>query len=237
MPAYGSRLALSNFFRNKQKEEIMRKIYDITLTVTPGMVVWPGDPKVKLERVRKIEDGANSNVSEVAMSVHTGTHMDAPVHFLPGEKSIDTLPLDVLIGPAQVVQLPESCDLINSDVLAKADLDNGVERVLFKTRNSSFWLNHDQAMVFQTGFVGISKDGAEFLVKHGVRLVGIDYLSISPYKNSRPTHEVLLKANMVILEGANLADVPAGHYQLICLPLKLGGSDGSPARAVLIKED
>jgi arylformamidase len=213
----------------------MRKIYDITLTVTPGMVVWPGDPKVKLERVRKIEDGANANVSEVAMSVHTGTHMDAPVHFLPEGKSIDTLPLDVLIGPVQVVQLPESCDVINAEVLANAGLDNGVERILFKTRNSSYWVS--QAAVFQTGFVGISKDGAEFLVKHGVRLVGIDYLSISPYKNSRPTHEVLLKASMVILEGVNLFDVPAGHYQLICLPLKLGGSDGSPARAVLIKED
>jgi arylformamidase len=213
----------------------VRKIYDITLTVTSGMVVWPGDPKVKLERVRKIEDGANSNVSEVAMSVHTGTHMDAPVHFLPEGKSIETLPLEVLIGPVQVVQLPDSCDVIDANVLAKAGLDVGVERVLFKTRNSSYWVS--QADVFQTGFVGIAKDGAEFLVKHGVQLVGIDYLSISPYKNSRPTHEVLLKASMVILEGANLVDVPAGHYQLICLPLKLSGSDGSPARAVLIKED
>ena len=213
----------------------MRKIYDITLTVTPGMVVWPGDPKVRLERVRKIEDGANANVSEVSMSVHTGTHMDAPFHFLPEGKSIETLPLELLIGPVQVVHIPDSCNVIDADVLEKCGLDDGVERVLFKTRNSSYWVN--QADVFQTGFVGISKDGAEFLVKHGVRLVGIDYLSISPYKDSRPTHEVLLKASMVILEGANLIDIPAGRYQLICLPLKLGGSDGSPARAVLIKED
>jgi arylformamidase len=213
----------------------MRKIYDITLTVTPGMVTWPGDPKVKLERVRKIEDGANANVSEVAMSVHTGTHMDAPFHFLPEGKTIDTLPLDVLIGPVQVIQLPDSCDVIDADVLAKAGLDNGLERVLFKTRNSKYWV--DQETIFQTGFVGIQVDGAEYLVRHGIRLVGIDYLSISPYKMSRPTHEVLLKASMVILEGANLSEVPAGHYQLICLPLKLGGSDGSPARAVLIKED
>ena len=215
----------------------MRKIYDITLTVTSGMVVWPGDPKVKLERVRKIEDGANANVSEVAMSVHTGTHMDAPFHFLPEGKSIETLALDVLIGPAQVVQLPEACNVIDAEVLIKAGLDDGVERVLFKTRNSNYWISQDLAAKFQTSFVGISKDGADYLVQKGVRLVGIDYLSISPYKNSRPTHEVLLKASMVILEGANLIDVPAGHYQLICLPLKLGGSDGSPARAVLIKED
>ena len=210
------------------------KFYDIPLTIKPSMPVWPGDPKVILERISKIEVGANANVSKISMSVHTGTHMDAPFHFLKEGKSIDTLPLEILIGPAQVVQLPDSFETITAGVLEKAAIGDGVERLLIKTRNSAYWMNPDD--VFKTGFLAIEEDGAAYLVKRGVKLVGIDYLSIAPYKRSRPTHETLLKAGMVILEGANLSAVPAGFYQLICLPLKLGGSDGSPARAVLIEE-
>jgi len=210
------------------------KFYDITLTIKPSMPVWPGDPQVNLERVSKIEEGANANVSKLSLSVHTGTHMDAPYHFLPEGKSIDTLPLDILIGPAQVVQLPDEVETITAAVLEKAGIGEGVERLLIKTRNSAYWTNPDDS--FKTGFVAVEADGAAYLVKRGIKLVGIDYLSIAPYKRSRPTHEILLKASMVILEGANLAAVPAGFYQLICLPMKLGGSDGSPARAVLIEE-
>jgi arylformamidase len=210
------------------------KFYDITLTIKPSMPVWPGDPKVTLERVSKIEEGANANVSKISMSVHTGTHMDAPVHFLQGGKSIDTLPLEALIGPAQVIQLPDSVETINAAVLEQAGIAQATERLLIKSRNSAYWINPDDS--FQTGFLAVEADGAAYLVERGVKLVGIDYLSIAPYKRSRPTHEVLLKAGMVILEGADLSAVPAGFYQLICLPLKLGGSDGSPARAVLIGE-
>jgi arylformamidase len=212
----------------------MKKIYDISLTITPGMTVWPGDPSVKLERIHKIEDGANSNVSRIEMSVHTGTHFDSPYHFLPNGKSVETLPLDVLIGAVQVIELPESCNVINSEVLTRAGMQTHVERVLFKTKNSHYW--EKGLTEFQTDFVGINEDGAQFLVDRGIRLVGIDYLSISPYKHSRPTHEILLKSNVVILEGVDLSRVPAGDYELICLPLKLGGSDGAPARVVLIAE-
>lgn len=210
------------------------KFYDITLTIKPSMPVWPGDPKVTLERVSKIEEGANANVSKISMSVHTGTHMDAPVHFLQGGKSIDTLPLEILIGPVQVIQLPDSVETINAAVLEQAGIAQVTERLLIKSRNSAYWANPDDS--FKTGFLAVEADGAAYLVQRGVKLVGIDYLSIAPYKRSRPTHEVLLKAGMVILEGADLSAVPAGFYQLICLPLKLGGSDGSPARAVLIGE-
>ena len=210
------------------------KFYDITLTIRPSMPVWPGDPKVILERVSKIEEGANANVSQVSMSVHSGTHMDAPIHFLPGGDSIDTLPLEILIGPAQVVQLPDDINTITAAVLEKAGIDPGVERLLIKTHNSAYWA--DPAHAFKKEFLAIEADGAAYLVKLGVKLVGIDYLSIAPYKKSRPTHETLLKAGMVILEGADLSAVAAGFYQLICLPLKLGGSDGSPARAVLISD-
>ena len=210
------------------------KYYDITLTINPSMPVWPGDPQVTLERVSKIEDGANANVSKISMSVHTGTHMDAPYHFLPEGKSIDTLPLDILIGPAQVIRLPDSVATITAAVLEKAGIKEGVERLLIKTRNSAYWANPNDA--FKTDFLAVEADAAAYLVKRGVKLVGIDYLSIAPYKRSRPTHETLLKAGMIILEGADLSAVAPGFYQLICLPLKLGGSDGSPARAVLISD-
>jgi arylformamidase len=210
------------------------KIYDISLTIQNGMVVWPGDPQVKLERIFKIEEGANANVSKLELSVHTGTHLDAPHHFINGAKTIETLALDVLIGPAQVVQLPDSVDLISRKTVEMAGVMPGVTRVLFKTRNSAFWLKSEP--VFEKGFVAVSPDGAEMLVKMGIRLVGIDYLSIAPYKQSRPTHEVLLKSEIIILEGVNLNGIEPGMYNLICLPPRLGGSDGSPARAVLTQE-
>jgi len=213
---------------------MMKKIYDITLTITPGMPSWPGEPVVKLSRFSKIEDGANANVSQLDMSAHTGTHVDAPYHFLTHGNTIETLPLDAMMGTVQVVELPDSCDVIDSEVLKTAGIQTRLERVLFKTRNSHYW--EQNLKEFQTNFVGITDDGAQFLVDSGIRFVGIDYLSIAPYKHSRPTHEILLKSNVVILEGANLSGVPAGNYELICLPMKLGGSDGAPARVLLITE-
>lgn len=210
------------------------KIYDISLTVTSLLPTWPGDPKVVLERVEKIEDGANANVSRLSAGVHTGTHVDAPYHFLPGGSTVETLPLDVLIGAAQVIDLGEKVDLITADVLKGAGLIHGVHRVLFKTRNSQFWARGEAD--FQTGFVGISADGAEYLAAQEIKLVGVDYLSVAPYHQSRPTHQILLNAKTVIIEGLDLSQVKAGVYQLICLPLKLGGSDGAPARTILIEQ-
>jgi arylformamidase len=205
--------------------------YDISLTISPTLPTWPGDPQIKLERVSKIEDGANANVSHIAMSVHTGTHVDAPFHFLPEGKTIERIPLRALTGRAYVLYLPNA-DVIDAKVLESADIPPRTRRLLFKTRNSKYW--SDPNPTFQTGFVGITADGAEFLVKRGVKLVGIDYLSISPYKKSRPTHEVLLKGGVVIIEGLNLSEIAQGRYTLFCLPLKLAGSDGAPARAILV---
>jgi len=207
------------------------KIYDISLTITPELPVWPGDPKVVLERIYKIEEGANANVSRMDLGVHTGTHVDAPHHFVHGAKTIEQLDLEVLIGPVQVVALPETVTTITAAVLEQAGLHPHCQRVLFKTRNSAYWTQPVQR--FQTDFVGIDEGGARWLVEHGLRLVGIDYLSIAPFKKSRPTHEALLEAEMIVLEGVNLSEVPAGDYTLYCLPLKLGGSDGAPARAIL----
>ena len=210
------------------------KIYDISLTIRNGMVVWPGDPQVRLERISKIEDGETANVSRLEMSVHTGTHLDAPRHFIQGAKSIETLPLDILIGPVQVVELADSVDLITAREVEQSGIAPGTLRVLFKTRNSALWLKKDAP--FNTGFVAVSADGAEALVRMGIRLVGIDYLSIAPYNASVATHKVLLGNEIIVLEGLNLNDVPAGTYTLFCLPPKLEGSDGAPARAILIEQ-
>ncbi len=207
------------------------KIYDVTLTVTPQMVVWPGDPQVELYRTSKIEEGANHNGSRLALNVHAGTHVDSPFHFLEDGYGVDQLPLDMLIGPCQVVELPDA-SVINVDALAYAGIKPGIQRVLFKTRNSRIWTRDEKN--FQEDFVAVSADGAEYLVWQGVKLIGVDYLSVAPYKNSRETHRILLSHNVVVIEGLNLSEVPAGEYELVCLPVKLGGSDGAPARTVLI---
>ncbi len=212
----------------------MKKYFDISLTITPNLPVWPGDPTIVLERVNKIEEGANSNVSRLVMGVHAGTHVDAPVHFLPGAKSVEELALEILIGPAQVIQIPDSVDVITSDILEDADIAEDTTRLLLKTRNSVLW--QEKIPSFHKDFVAIDASGAEFLVKRGIQLIGIDYLSVAPYKKSRPTHQILLQAGIVILEGLDLFKVPAGQYELFCLPLRLGGSDGAPARAVLMAE-
>lgn len=209
------------------------RVIDISVLITPGMPVWPGDDAVELQRRSKIEEGANANVSFFAASAHTGTHVDAPYHFLPEGNTIENLPLDALVGPVQVVQITSNIEVITAEVLEQLKIEPVVERILFKTKNSELWKN--PLASFNTTFVGIDESGAKFLVEHKIKLVGIDYLSIAPYKKSRPTHEVLLGAGMVIIEGLNLAEVNAGKYTLCCLPLKLKGADGAPARAVLIE--
>ena len=212
------------------------RMHDITLTLSSRLPVWPGDPSVRIERVKKIEDGANSNVSELQMRVHSGTHVDAPNHFLNDSgNGVESIPIDTLIGFCTLVEIPEDISEITRTVLEGLLLPQGSKRILFKTRNSRYWM--DKVTDFQPDFVGISEDGAQLLVDRGYQLVGIDYLSISPYKRSRPTHEVLLKAGIVILEGLDLSRVGEGYYSIFCLPIKLEGSDGAPARVILIEEE
>ena len=208
------------------------KTYDISLTVFPGMTVWPDDPQVVLERISKLEEGRNSNGSRMAMSVHTGTHVDAPYHFLKDGSTVEKMPLKVLIGRAYVINLSDDVDLITPKELEDAEIPPRTRRVLIRTRNSKIW--QKDLRTFHKDYVGISGEGAEYLVKRGVKLIGVDYLSVAPFKNTRPTHLALLNAGVVIVEGLNLSQVSHGRYNLICLPLKLEGSDGAPARAVLI---
>ena len=208
------------------------KIHDITVGITPDMPVWPGNPPVELERMNKIEEGANSNVSRLALGVHTGTHMDAPIHFVPGATGIDSLPLNVLVGRALVVHLPRA-RRITADDLDGAEIPPSTRRLLIKTSNSGYWAKNDKA--FHTDFVAIDPSGAEWLVDRRVELVGVDYLSVAPWKESGPTHRILLNAGVVVVEGLNLSKIKPGRYEFTCLPLKLVGCDGSPCRAILIE--
>ena len=207
------------------------EIKDVTVVIRPDMAVWPGDDPVKLSREKKIEDGKNANVSSLSLSVHTGTHIDAPFHFLQDGYTVEKIPMELLIGEAQVVNISEEYRSINEVVLENAKIKAGITRVLFRTANSNHWEKHGNE--FMKDFVAISEDGARWLVNHGIKTVGIDYLSIAPFGNSRPTHKVLLTAKVLIIEGLNLANVDPGISTLYCFPLKLKGSDGAPARVVL----
>ncbi len=207
------------------------RIYDISLTISPEIPTWPGDPAVVVERAEKIEAGAQSNTSRLEMSAHTGTHVDAPYHFIATGNTVKSLELRVLTGRAYVLHLPEA-EVITAEVLDGAGIPPRTRRVLFRTRNSDYWANGEKT--FQRDFVAISGDGAEYLVNRGVKLVGVDYLSVAPFTDSVPTHKTLLKAGVVIVEGLDLSKVSQGRYAFYCLPLKIKGSDGAPARAILV---
>lgn len=208
------------------------QIYDVSLPISPALPVWPGDPGVVMERLSKMEAGDLANVTHISLGVHTGTHVDAPYHFLGGEApTVEKLPLKILSGRAYVLHLPE-VEQITAGVLRGVEIPPRTRRLLLRTRNSEYWVN--QTPDFQSDYVAISADGAQYLVDRGIKLVGVDYLSVAPFQDSVPTHTILLKAGVVIVEGLNLAHVSQGRYTLHCLPLKLVGSDGAPARAILI---
>jgi arylformamidase len=167
------------------------------------------------------------------MGAHVGTHVDAPYHFLGGDKlTVDQLDLKDLTGRVYVLRIPDEVDLVTAEVLEKGEIPPRTRRLLFKTRNSSFWAA--SGSTFRTDYVALSPDGAQYLVNKGIRLVGIDYLGIAPFSDPAPTHQILLSAGVIILEGLNLSEVPPGRYALYCLPVKLAGSDGAPARTILV---
>lgn len=208
-------------------------IHDISLTISPDLPTWPGDPGLELEKISSMEEGADANVTRISAAVHLGTHVDAPHHFLDDGRTVEGLSLEVLTGPCYVLQLPDGIDAITAEVLERSEITPDMKRILFGTSNSHLWAKGEKG--FQTDFVAITEDGAEWLVEHGVQLVGVDYLSVAPYGDSVPTHRVLLEAGVVIVEGLNLSKVMRGFYDLYCLPLKIAGSDGAPARAILIQ--
>ena len=212
----------------------MPKIIDLSPTLSPEMPVWPGDPHVDLRRPYQLAQGDDFTLTTLRMSAHTGTHVDAPAHYLQRGVGVDALPLDALVGPARVAAIPNHVTTITAEVLSDLMLPPGLQRVLFRTRNSARRLL--DAPSFDADFVAIAEDGAEWLVQRGVRLVGVDYLSVAPYNALAATHRILLESGVVIVEGLNLADVAPGDYTFVCLPLKLKDADGAPARAILLDE-
>lgn len=204
---------------------------DISVPVRNGMVHWPGDPPFHIERAHDQEKGDAATVSMMTLGVHTGTHMDAPLHFIHDARSIDEMPLDATVGRARVIQIDDSKSIKREELLAHG-ISAG-ERVLFKTVNSDRAWNSDQ---FDENFVFIAQDGARYLAEQRVLCVGVDYLSVGGFREDGPeTHHALLAAGIWIIEGLNLKDVAPGEYELACLPLKLIGSEGAPARAIIRK--
>ena len=207
-------------------------IYDVTVTLHPSMPTWDGEPPPRCEPLKQIGVGGEAaTVSLLTMGVHCGTRVDAPCHFIPGGRGVDALPVDALVGPCRVIG-------VDADRLIRAaDLERGAagaERLLLKTRSGGLW----DELGFRRDFVALAADAATWLVDRGVRLVSIDYLSINPYDaDPQLAHLILLGAGVVVVEGLDLRRVPPGEYDLACLPIKLRGADGAPARVVLRSVD
>jgi arylformamidase len=200
---------------------------DVTVPIRSGMVHWPGNPGIEVEQTQRLERGDPSTVSRLSLGAHTGTHVDAPVHFIVGGAGVDQVPLDKLVGPAFVVDLGD-VECVRLDHVERLDLGPG-GRVLFKTGNSKRWQDSE----FHAEYASLSLEAATALVKRGIGTVGIDYLSIGDRTHGASTHRVLLEANVCIVEGLNLSAVDPGWYDFVCLPLRVQGSDGAPARAIL----
>ena len=208
-------------------------IHDISLPISPSLIVWPGDPSVKITHPQHLDRGDICTVSRLDMGAHTGTHVDAPAHFVRGGAGVDELDLNALVGPAHVAW-PQTADALSAEVLSRLEIPPATERLVCRTHNSDRWQRGETE--FAQDFVAFSESGARWLVDRGIRLVGIDYLSVAPLNDPVPAHEILLRAGVIVVEGLCLAGVAPGPYQMVCLPLKLVGGDGAPARAILIED-
>jgi len=209
------------------------RYFDVTVAISESVPIYEGDPAASVDGVKAIERGDGANVSALCFGAHTGTHVDAPNHFIEGTRRVDELDVDKLIGLCRVVQLPDDIVAVEPEHLP--DLA-GIERLILKTRNSALWNTPEDG--FRTDFTYLTHPTAKLLVDAGIKLIGIDYLSIeAPGSEGHPVHITLLEKEIVILEGLDLREVEPGDYELICLPLKyIGGTgDGSPARTVLRK--
>jgi len=203
------------------------KIYDVTVPLSKDSVVYPGDPHVKINRRTKVNEAdAKYNLSRYSFSSHAGTHVDPPFHLIEGGLTVDKLPLELLMGRARVVEV--TAPVINEAVLEEFDFTVDA-RVLFKTRNSYLW----SQKTFVQDYVYMTPGAARSLIKDGIKLIGIDYLSVDKFEGEPETHMVLLSAGTIVVEGLDLREVEPGDYELVCLPLKVKDGDGAPARVVL----
>jgi arylformamidase len=207
------------------------KIFDISVPVANGGVVYPGNPEIRIEPHSELSRGASSNLSRLSFGSHTGTHVDAPRHFLEAGSTVDRLPLDALIGPAQVIAFADDVMSVTAADLQQSGLANA-QRVLIRTRNSTFIKERE----FHPDYTYLAPDAAEYLASAGVKLVGVDYLSVEQFHSGHhKTHRTLLGRGIVIVEGLDLSGIAPGEYAFCCLPLRLEGLDGAPARAVLMR--
>lgn len=207
------------------------EIIDITIPLTPRTPVWEGDQGITIKQDIFKGEASDFNITRIEMGVHAGTHIDSPFHLFNHGSTVDEIPLEVLLGKATVLEISSDREVINSEALLASGFIPGVERLILKTSNTEYWIRDPYG--FHGEYIGIDTEGAEFLVSQGVKLIGVDYFSASPKSDLVRPHEILLEAGVVILENAYLADVLPGDYQLICLPLKLQGTDGAPVRAIL----
>ena len=204
------------------------RVLDVSVSLAAGIPIDPGNPEFGLHPIKRIAEGASSNVSQLTLGTHTGTHVDAPRHFFDDGAGVEALALEILIGRAHVVDMPKRGG-IGADDLAAAGLREDL-RVLFKTPNSRLW----SGAGFKPDYTYLAESGARYLVDQGVKLVGVDYLSVEEFKKAgAPAHRALLSQGVVIVEGLNLAEVDPGMYEMYCLPLRVAGADGAPARVVL----
>jgi len=212
------------------------QIYDATVPISELMPVWPGDPRIRIEQVSSIARGDEFNTSRLNLSSHTGTHVDAPYHFVRRGLTVDKLPLDLLMGPAVVAEMDGlEGNTIQVYDLARLQFPKDTTRLLLKTSNSYFW--EDRLSEFERDFVHLGSHTAEWIVKRGIRLIGVDYLSVEAFgARQHWVHRTLLAAGVVIIEGLNLSRVPAGRCRVVCLPLKIEGGDGAPARVLVIRD-
>jgi arylformamidase len=204
------------------------KLIDVSVPLDTQLPTYPHNTPFTLEPIKRIARGDSSNVSTLHMSAHTGTHVDAPRHFFDEGPGTEALPLELLVGRARVIEIDSRTGVAAEDLRA-IDLSDDI-RVLIKTHNSRLWSSPE----FHTDYVGVTESGAKHLVEHGIKVVGVDYLSVEQFKNpGAPAHHVLLGAGTIVIEGLDLRNVDAGIYDMFCLPLRVVGSDGAPARVVL----
>jgi len=213
------------------------QIYDVSVPLSSTTPTYPGDPGIEIKQWLTLARGDAANVSLINFGLHSGTHVDAPAHFIEGGAKIESLPLESLIGEAEVVEVANDIRVIDESFVV-ANCSGGSQRILFKTRNSAFWNNSQDG--FREDYTYIEPAAARLLAESGIKLVGIDYLSVEQFKSDHfGTHHALLSRGVVIVEGLDLRAVPSGFYELICLPLKIAGGsgDGAPARVVLRTKD
>jgi arylformamidase len=214
----------------------MVHLIDVSVPIHPGMLTYPGDPTASVDRVVDMDQGETSNLSVLSMSTHTGTHVDPPIHFVANGATIDRVSLTVTTGPAEVVDM-RGAQMIGKRELEDAGLPDATERVLFITDWSARW--EEDSPAFPASYTALALDGARWLVERGIRLVGTDFISIEDADaggGTYPVHRELLGSGVVIVEGLDLRETPAGRYTLWCLPLKIRDGDGGPARVILVKD-